>query len=70
LACRTEGIFIAPFEQGEIGPDLFRKACERRAWFRNAETGHIVPAHRHYWVKVKNRNHSTLNRVRAALSRP
>ena len=22
------GIFIAPFEQGEIGPDLFRKACE------------------------------------------
>jgi len=26
LARRTEGIFIAPFEQGEIGPDLFRKA--------------------------------------------
>jgi bifunctional non-homologous end joining protein LigD len=29
LARPTEGIFIAPFEQGEIGlPDLFRKACE------------------------------------------
>jgi bifunctional non-homologous end joining protein LigD len=28
LARRPEGIFIAPFEQGEIGPDLFRKACE------------------------------------------
>jgi bifunctional non-homologous end joining protein LigD len=28
LARRTEGIFAAPFEQGEIGPDLFRKACE------------------------------------------
>ena len=28
LARRSEGIFIAPFEQGEIGPDLFRKACE------------------------------------------
>jgi ATP-dependent DNA ligase len=27
LARRTEGIFIAPFEQGEIGPDLFRAAC-------------------------------------------
>ena len=28
LARRPEGIFINPFEQGEIGPDLFRKACE------------------------------------------
>jgi bifunctional non-homologous end joining protein LigD len=28
LARRPDGIFIAPFEQGEIGPDLFRKACE------------------------------------------
>jgi ATP-dependent DNA ligase len=28
LARRPEGIFAAPFEQGEIGPDLFRKACE------------------------------------------
>jgi bifunctional non-homologous end joining protein LigD len=27
LAPRTEGIFMAPFEQGEIGPDLFRAAC-------------------------------------------
>ena len=25
---RPEGIFVADFEQGEIGPDLFRKACE------------------------------------------
>jgi bifunctional non-homologous end joining protein LigD len=28
LARRPEGIFVAPFEQGEIGPDLLRKACE------------------------------------------
>jgi|1186.fasta_scaffold134462_1 ATP-dependent DNA ligase len=28
LARRPEGIFVAPFEQGEIGPDLFRAACE------------------------------------------
>jgi bifunctional non-homologous end joining protein LigD len=28
LARRPEGTFVAPFEQGEIGPDLFRKACE------------------------------------------
>ena len=25
LAHRPEGIFLSPFEQGEIGPDLFRK---------------------------------------------
>jgi bifunctional non-homologous end joining protein LigD len=24
---RPDGIFVAPFEQGEIGPDLFRAAC-------------------------------------------
>ena len=28
LARRPDGIFIAPFEQGEIGPDLFRQACK------------------------------------------
>ena len=27
LRSRSEGIFIAPFETGEIGPDLFRHAC-------------------------------------------
>jgi bifunctional non-homologous end joining protein LigD len=27
LARRTDGIFVAPFELGEIGPDLFRQAC-------------------------------------------
>jgi ATP-dependent DNA ligase len=28
LARRPDGIFVAPFEQGEIGPDLFRATCE------------------------------------------
>lgn len=28
LARRPEGIFVSTLEQGEIGPDLFRKACE------------------------------------------
>jgi hypothetical protein len=26
LKRRPDGIFVAPFEQGEIGPDLFRAA--------------------------------------------
>ena len=28
LVRRPDGIFVAPFEQGEIGPDLFRAACD------------------------------------------
>jgi len=27
MSARPEGIFINPFERGEIGPDLFRAAC-------------------------------------------
>ena len=27
LARRPDGIFVVPFEQGEIGPDLIRAAC-------------------------------------------
>jgi hypothetical protein len=27
LVSRPDGIFISQFEQGEIGPDPFRKAC-------------------------------------------
>jgi bifunctional non-homologous end joining protein LigD len=28
LARRPEGIFLSEYEQGEIGPDLFRQACK------------------------------------------
>ena len=65
LARRTEGIFAAPFEQGEIGPDLFRKACEfgleglvskrRDRPYRAGPSPH--------WVKVKNRTHPAMGRV-------
>ena len=27
LARRVDGIFLSDFEQGEIGPELFRNAC-------------------------------------------
>src|SRR5215467_3035758 len=59
LARRPDGIFVAPFEQGEIGPDIFRAAC-------NMELEGMVSkrADRAYragrskdWIKVKNRNH-------------
>jgi bifunctional non-homologous end joining protein LigD len=50
---------VAPFEQGEIGPDLFRKACEfgleglvSKHCDRPCQAGR--PKH---CIKVKNRNH-------------
>ena len=57
LARRPDGIFVSDFEQGEIGPDLFRKACE--FGFEG-----LVSKHRNrpyqtgwskHWIKVKNR---------------
>jgi bifunctional non-homologous end joining protein LigD len=72
LARRPEGIFVAPFEQGEIGPDLFRAACNmglegfvskrRDRQYRGGRSPH--------WVKVKNRTHPAMNRVMDALPRP
>ena len=35
LARRPDGIFVAPFEQGEFGPDLFEQALGLRAWCRS-----------------------------------
>jgi bifunctional non-homologous end joining protein LigD len=58
LARRPEGIFLADYEQGEIGPDLFRKACEfeleglvSKHW-----TGPMARGPCKYWRKVKNPN--------------
>jgi ATP-dependent DNA ligase len=31
LRGRPNGIFVAPFEQGEIGPDLFKRMVSKRA---------------------------------------
>jgi bifunctional non-homologous end joining protein LigD len=67
-APHVDGIFMADFEQGEIGPDLFRAAC------RMGLEG-IVSEHRgraytggkcKHWIKVKNHAHSAYNRVRDA----
>ena len=70
LARRPDGIFVNPFELGEIGPDLFRKACEfgleglvskhRDRPYRGGRQKH--------WIKVKNRKHPAMSRVMDALS--
>ena len=66
LARRPDGIFISDFEQGEIGPDLFRAAC------RMGLEGLVSKrADRPYrggrskdWIKVKNRKHPSIERVK------
>ena len=65
LARRVDGIFLSDFEQGEIGPDLFRHAClmgleglvskHRDRPYRSGRSPH--------WVKVKNRQHPASRRV-------
>jgi bifunctional non-homologous end joining protein LigD len=62
LARRPEGIFVSDFEQGEIGPDLFRQACKfgleglvskrRESVYRAGRSPH--------WIKVKNRKHPSV----------
>ena len=70
LARRPNGIFAAPFEQGEVGPDLFRHAClmgleglvsKRRD--RPYSGGRSKD-----WIKVKNRKHPAMERVMEAMS--
>ena len=65
LARRIDGIFLSDFEQGEIGPDLFRHACllgleglvskHRESLYRGGRFRH--------WIKVKNRQHPAFSRV-------
>jgi len=64
----SDGIFVNPFEQGAIGPDLFRAACDmgleglvsKRSDrpYRGGRSPH--------WIKVKNRQHHAFNRVMEA----
>lgn len=70
LARRPDGIFVAPFERGEIGPALFRAAC-------HMGLEGLVSKHRDrpyrggrqkHWIKVKNRKHPAISRVMEGFS--
>jgi bifunctional non-homologous end joining protein LigD len=65
LARRPEGLFVSDFEQGEIGPDLFRAACKfgleglvSKRRDRPYRAGRSPD-----WIKVKNRSHPAISRV-------
>src|SRR6478672_1562313 len=65
LRGRAEGIFVAPFEQGEIGPELFEVAC--RLGLEGLVSKHRERVYRGGrspdWIKVKNRKHPAFGRV-------
>jgi bifunctional non-homologous end joining protein LigD len=65
VARRPDGIFVAPFEQGEIGPDLFRAACRlglEGLVSKRRDRPYQAGRSKH-WVKTKNRQHPAMKRV-------
>jgi ATP-dependent DNA ligase len=70
LARRPEGIFAAPFEQGEIGPDLFWAACNMglEGLVSKHRDRPYRPGRQPHWIKVKNRKHPAMTRVKEAFS--
>ena len=70
LAKRPDGIFVAPFEPGEIGPDLFRKACEfnLEGMVSKRRGSRYRAGNSRDWIKVKNRQHPAMYRVKDAMA--
>jgi hypothetical protein len=68
LARRPDGIFVAPTEQGEIGPDLFRAACNMglEGLVSKRRDRPYQAGRSKHWIKVKNRKHPAMNRVMEA----
>jgi bifunctional non-homologous end joining protein LigD len=65
LARRPDGIFVNPFERGEIGPDLFKAACRmglEGLVSKRRDRPHQAGRSKH-WVKIKNRQHPAMSRV-------
>ncbi|WP_369719746.1 DNA ligase [Bradyrhizobium sp. LLZ17] len=61
---RPDGIFVAPFEPGAIGPDLFRKACEfgLEGIVSKRRDRRYIGGRTNEWIKVKNRTHPAISR--------
>ena len=71
LSDPVDGIFIAEYEQGEIGDVLFRIACnmglEGGVVSKRLDHGYCAGRCKH-WIKIKNRAHPAYFRVRDALA--
>jgi ATP-dependent DNA ligase len=65
LARRADGIHLAPFEQGEIGPDLFRAACNMQLEglvSKRRDSRYRAGTSRD-WVKSKTPKHPAMHRA-------
>jgi ATP-dependent DNA ligase len=65
LARWVDGVYLAPFEQGEIDPELFRHACLMRleGLVSKLKDRPYRPGRSPHWVKNKNRQHPAFSRV-------
>jgi bifunctional non-homologous end joining protein LigD len=65
LARRVDGIFLSDFEQGEIGPDLFRNACLMglEVLVREHRESTSAVAASIAGIKVKNRQYPAFSQV-------
>jgi hypothetical protein len=71
LRRRVDGIQLAPFEQGQIGPELFRAACDMRLEgivSKHRDQPYRAGPSRHL-VKVKNRKSPSMNRPEGMFGR-
>jgi bifunctional non-homologous end joining protein LigD len=70
LTRRADGIHFAPFEQGEIGPDLFRAACDMmlEGLVSKRRDSRYRPGPSRDWIKVKNPKSPAMNRAKDAFS--
>jgi bifunctional non-homologous end joining protein LigD len=59
-----EGIFVNPFERGEIGPDLFAAACKMglEGLVSKRRDRPYQGGRSKHWVKIKNRRDTAMDR--------
>ena len=62
---RRDGIFLGSYEQGEIGPELFRHACVMglEGLVSKCDDRPYRGGRSKDWIKVKNRKHPAMKRV-------
>ncbi|WP_349253863.1 hypothetical protein [Bradyrhizobium sp. CB2312] len=65
LRGRPDGMFVAPFETGAIGPELFRAAVRMglEGIVSKRRDRRYAAGRTKEWVKVKNRIHPAMTRV-------
>jgi bifunctional non-homologous end joining protein LigD len=63
LARRADAIHIAPFEQGEISPDLFKAACDMmlEGLVSKRRDSRYRPGLSRDWIKIKNPKSQAMN---------